>query len=134
MGVPSTTIRTTLSQDQFENVPRWEARLTDGLLVYSDNEYIDGKSDWERLGDYCRKNNLKIDTFLIAFRDHKVHIDKAEGYYFRRMFLASFGGGSKEYFVVGGGIFPEITVYKYVLPELMLFETDVRSIEKEDLL
>lgn len=134
MDFPPAKVRISLDQDQFENSPRWEAHLNNGITVYSDGEYIDGASDWERLQNYCKDNNVKIDTFLIAFRDHKVFVDKSDGYYFRRMFLGSFGGTNKEYFIVGGGVAPLITIYKYALPELMLYESEEREVTNEDLI
>lgn len=134
MDFSSTWNKIILTQEEFENNPRWEAHLNNGLIVYSDSTYIEGRSDWDRLHSYCKTNNLKIDIFCIAFRDHKVFLDKGNGYYFRRMHLSNFGGGSKEYFVVGSGSFPEIIVYKYSLPELILFESEPRIVKEEDLI
>lgn len=133
MDIPS-TCKVELSQDDFEQIPRWEAHLTNGLIVYSDDKYIHNKSDWARLSEYCKQENISIDKFCIGFRDHKVFLDKRAGYYFRRMRLTAFGGDGKEYYIVGSGEPPEITIYKYALPELILFESESRLVTKEDLL
>jgi hypothetical protein len=50
----------------YEEFPRWEAELSNGTIVYSDNQYINEKSDWERLSIFCKENDLKIQNFLLG--------------------------------------------------------------------
>ena len=127
-------LTTKLDQDQFENTSRWEAHLNNGLIVYSDGLLIDDKSDWERLLEYCKENDIKAKNFCIAFRDQKIFMKENERYYFRRMYLGDFSGFGKDYFIVGCGQPGEITVYKYMLPELTVGEFENRIVLEEDLL
>lgn len=127
-------MKLTISQDEQENIPRWEAHLNNGLIVYSDNLNIDGSSDWERLLEYCKTNNIKAERFLIAFRDHKIYLEDNSRYYFRRMFLGDFSGFGKDYFIIGSGLPGLITIYKYMLPELIVNESELRFVTEEDLL
>ena len=122
-------IQTTLDREFYENNPRWEVKLSNGVKVYSDNQYINGFSDWERVQNYCNSNDVKIVGFCFGFRDHLVHLqDDCKYYYFRRRLKASFAGTEKSYFVVGAGNHNIIEISKYSMPEVILEEKEERNI------
>jgi hypothetical protein len=125
-------IQTTRDINFWEENPRWEATLSNGLVVYSDNQYINNKSDWERLKDFCKNNSLKINNFLIGFRDNVINIENVT--YFRRMLLGSFGGHIKHFFVIGTGNSSPIDVYIYGLPDMMLSEQEKREVDLGELI
>ena len=122
-------IQTALTQEFYENYPRWEAKLSNGIIVYSDNEYINNLSDWDRLQKYCKQESTTIIGFCFGFRDHIITLpENKKYYYFRRMVLASFSGIEKYYFVVGCGNEKSIEVSKYAMPEVIFYEKEERDI------
>src|SRR5690606_8583438 len=104
----------------------------------SDEQYVDGKSDWSRLKEYCTKNNLSISNMNICFRDHIVNIPEGKHYFFRRMCLTSFGENEREnntyqYFIVGStNTLDKITVKKYLVPEIVCMEEEERILKDEE--
>lgn len=116
----------------------WKVILDNDITIISDNQYINGKSDWERLKDYCISNNLKIETMEIAFRDHVVQIPKGKHYFFRRMSLSRFGKvdrpeGTYQYFIVGStNDKNKVLLKKYLVPELSIWEDENRVLEDNE--
>lgn len=117
----------------------WKVCLSNSECIISDCKYVDGKSDWERLKEYCSSNNLTIDTMHIAFRDNVVNIPKADRYFFRRMSLARFGKTERasdtyEYFIVGSTNNPLLVDLKfYLIPELQILDQECRILEKDEI-
>lgn len=113
----------------------WKVILNNSEVFISDNQYIDSKSDWIRLKEYCRDNNLKIREMFISFRDNCVKVPEAKYYYFRRMSLSRFGKvdrpeGTYQYFIVGSTNDPtNVLVRKYLVPELSVWEEEERTLE-----
>jgi hypothetical protein len=116
----------------------WKVKLSNSEEIISDNKYIDSKSDWLRLKEYCLDNNLSIEEMKICFRDNIVNIPKAKHYFFRRMSLCRFGKTNRdsdtyEYFVVGSTNDPLFVHLKmYLVPELNCLEEEDRILEKTE--
>lgn len=119
--------------------PIWKVFLSNSESIISDCKYIDGKSDWERLKNYCMSNNLTIDEMYIIFRDNTIKIPKANRYFFRRMSLAKFGKTGRssdtyEYFIVGSTNDPLLIDLKfYLVPELQILDQESRILEKDEI-
>lgn len=119
--------------------PIWKVFLSNSESIISDCKYIDGKSDWERLKNYCMSNNLTIDEMYIIFRDNTIKIPKANRYFFRRMSLARFGKTGRssdtyEYFIVGSTNDPLLIDLKfYLVPELQILDQESRILEKDEI-
>ncbi len=117
-----------------EENPHWIARLSNGDIFYSDNEYIDNKSDWERLKEYCIENNLKIVSFSFGFRSNVIYLpENKENYYFARRIKTGFGVVTEQHsFVVGYKDKGEIKISIYQMPEVILLEEERRKIKQDD--
>jgi len=119
--------------------PIWKVCLSNSESIISDSQYINDKSDWERLKDYCISNNLTIDEMYIVFRDNTIKIPKANRYFFRRMSLARFGKTGRvsdtyEYFIVGSTNDPLLIDLKfYLVPELQVLDQECRTLEKDEI-
>lgn len=116
----------------------WWVLLSNGEEKISDNQYIDGVSDWLRLKKYCRDYNLAIEKMQIRFRDHYIDIPKAKHYFFRRMALGRFGKVNRQsptftYFLVSSTNNRNFVNIKYYLtPELQLMEEEDRKLDSEE--
>lgn len=116
----------------------WKVVLSNSEEIISDNQYIDSKSDWIRLKDYCINNHLTIDSMQICFRDNVINIPKNKYYFFRRMSLCRFGKTNRdsdtyEYFVVGSTNNPLFISLKiYLVPELQFLEDEDRILEQNE--
>ena len=122
--------------EYWEQKPRWEIILNNNLKVYQD----DGRpgteiSAWERLRNYCYKNNLFITDMKIAFRTNTKSLpSNKNGYFFKRMARAYFGSNiCKEHFIVGYEENDAIKIEIYTLPELLLDTFESRPIIEEDI-
>ena len=118
--------------------PIWKVVLSNNEIIISDNEYIDGLSDWLRLKKYCIDNKLNISEMYICFRDNCKKIPKGNMYYFRRMSLGKFGKNNRvsqtyQYFIVGSTNDPnKIHLYKYLVPEMENMEEEDRILDNEE--
>ncbi len=120
-----------LSQEDYENKPVWFVKLNNGEEFYSNDLYIDDKSDWLRLKEYCVLNNYYINSFQIRFRDRVIQIPESSKYFFRRMEFCALGGknSNKSYFVIGYEKDNKIYISKYMIPELEIWESEYRDLE-----
>lgn len=122
-----------ITKDDLESKTFWICKLSNNEEIWSDDEYINEKSDWQRLKDYCESNDLTIESFKIKFRDRYIELPKSSKYFFRRMILCSFGKkkkNNKNYFVLGYENLGKIHIQKYMIPELDLWEEEYRDIDK----
>ena len=113
----------------------WIATLSDGRVVYEDEyrpEYTEHRA-WIRLGQFCQENNLYVKKMAIKFRSHIEELEESsEGYFFRRGALGSHGASKKttRHFYLSGPIIDGIIcVSKWLVPELILEESENREIE-----
>lgn len=117
----------------------WLATLSDGSVVYQDDYRPDEVEPiaWLRLADYIRETGLKIDRLEIKFW---THIEEAApagsaGYYWIKG-VEAFQGVDRtyNYYVVGsvaeGDDFMSVT--KWLVPEILPVEYEVRKIPVED--
>lgn len=117
----------------------WKVILSNNKVVISDNDYHDGKSDWERLREYVQKNNLFIKHMEISFRDHKIKIPDGNYYYFRRMALSRFGKINRQlptyqYFIVGStNDNTQVDVIHYLIPELQKVREETRYLDNNEI-
>lgn len=119
--------------DFWEHNPRWEAVLDDDTKVYQDDYLNHSKSSWERLGEYCKKNNRRIKYFRCGFRDNVITLpENKSGYFFKRMVRGYFGGTTRNFFLVGYVQDGIIIINKYSVPEFILDEETTRELDLED--
>lgn len=117
----------------------WICTLSNGLTVYQDDERPGHEENaWFRLKSYCKQNSCRITSMRLKFRSHTEHIYEeildAEGYFFCKGVM--FGPGMKrtEYRYIAGVIKDGIlTTQKFVVPELVLIETETRDIQTSEL-
>jgi hypothetical protein len=127
----------------------WKVLLSNGEIIYQD-DYLNAQagelnpvSAWQRLQLYCAQNSLRPVHFTLEYGDNILDILplNAEGYYFRRGFITemtiatgatentSFTGKRSKKFVIG--YFDKtkdlLYTYDYKIPELGLWDTDVRD-------
>lgn len=107
---------------------RWEAKLTNGEMVYDD---LAIPIAWQRLKEYCEENNLGVCGLTIGFRDITVAMPhNKSGYFFRRMDRKNvLSEETKELFLPGYIEDNELIVKKYKMPEVELEETESRAIK-----
>jgi hypothetical protein len=112
---------------------RWVVTLNDGNRVYQDDDRpeMNPKSAWERLGLVCEANKLYIVDMYLQFRSHLEHLpSNADGYYFAKSIMGSFGSDKNWHFYVVGTLKNGILkVDTWKLPELIINESEERSIE-----
>ncbi len=125
-------------QERYENKPRWQVVLSNGQTVYQDDERY-GESSWRLLRTWLLLNEgIQIVSMFVGFRDN-VHSlpDNADGYFFRNSVMASFDKWEKHSFIIGtlshidvhGVNQPELTVWKYDLPEMICMGEEKREID-----
>jgi hypothetical protein len=87
------------------NLPRWQARLSDGsVVIMDDGRPGTNETGWARLKKRLEQSNIKIVGVDIAFRANYINPvpDNARGYFFGQAIFVDFGGGSPtNYFLVG---------------------------------
>lgn len=109
----------------------WICTLSNGLIVYQDDDRPDHEpSAWLRLKEYCKQNNCHVISMKFKFRSHIEHIgDGSEGFFFCRGAMYGIGMKKTEYRYIGGLIKNgKLTTYKFIVPELVLIETENRDI------
>lgn len=122
----------------YENLPRWEVYLNNGLRVYQDDGRAGfNKSAWERLKQYCQENNVGIDTFKIAFRDNVIGLpSNKSAYYFRNRVDCMLRSEKQfRFFIVGykDQMNPRVQCKIYSVPDLILRESEERDFDTNDL-
>lgn len=122
------------SQAYLEENSHWKVVLSNNEIVYSDNMYIEEKSDWERLKEYCNNNGLKITKFYFGFRSNILSLPEGkENYYFARRIKTGFGVVNEQHaFVLGYKDKGEIKISIYQMPEVILLEEERRQIKDND--
>lgn len=113
----------------------WVAMLSNGLLVAQDDFRPDvyPEKAWDRLRIYLKaqRGSVKIEHFYVRYMDNVIDFcpHKADGYFYRE----AHGGivGVSSWDMVSFGYVSNGTVYsrKYKKPELIHFESDVRSLQ-----
>ena len=121
----------------FEKGSVWVATLSDGSVVYQDDERdgVDPKSAWERLGIHCGETGIHVVDMYIQNGTNKVEIGKNhDGYYFCKGaggFL--YGGLTHHSYVCGvlkGGV---LLVTAYNVPELTIQFEETRAVDKNSI-
>ena len=128
-----TTSESELSQEKLEGDPMWVVTLSNGLTVYNDDGRTDVEpaSAWLRLQEYCRKNDLTIQTFRLRFRSHWEHAPaNKDGYIFCYSALGSlFSDHTIGFYIIGYLENGKLIVQKWRVPELILDSTEERNLE-----
>jgi len=124
-------------RNKIEGEAYWVVTLNNGLVVYQDDyrPNIEPWNSWLRLRDYCYAEGVYPVKMHIRFRSHVEHMpENAEGYYFVRSVLASFGSDITQHlFVIGtidGGL---LQVNKWKTPELIVVDSEYRKFKEHDL-
>lgn len=104
-------------------------------VLLSDTETwfnIGSKEDWFYLKEYIEKTKLRLTNMCVAFRDHVECLpDNMDGYYFSYGHAAiGIVGPTVEFkqFVTGYVIGETLYIKKWMIPELVEVETDIRNI------
>jgi|SRR5690606_41536442 len=110
----------------------WIATLSNGKHVYQDDERPNKEpSSWYRLKKYCDENQVKILDLNLKFRSHIENIGQADGYYFIKSILGSWGTTKNWYYYkVGKLIDQNLIIEKWSVPYLLLQETESINIEE----
>ena len=119
-----------LSQEVYENIPRWEVQLSDGRKVY---QGFDAAQSWKDLRKFLIENpSLKITALYAAFRDNYIIVkENADGYFFRCSILATYNW-SKLSFILGYITDGILTVEKWELPEMTFLGKENREFDLDD--
>lgn len=118
--------------DRYESEPRWIIRLSNGDMVYQDDDRpgIYPNSAWIRLRNFLQENpEIFIVGMTIGFRDNIVNVgDNAEGYFFVK---SAFGTPSDTrtigMWVVGTYNDNQLHTKRYIVPEMVLVEEEIRD-------
>ena len=123
-----------------QDLTRWIVTLDDDTIVYQDDagegELRPGSdlSAWERLQNYCSKNNNYVVSMKLQFRSHIEYMpSNAEGYFFRRSILGGLGKPNSDrppdvfFYLVGILKDGMVNIQKWRVPELLL-DTEVEDI------
>lgn len=118
--------------EKFDREARWIATLSNGLIVYQDDDRYGPKDPaWLRLTKYCKDNKLRLNNLRIQFRSNIIDFPEFEGYYYTKGAGADMNGGRTEHFFVIGllnqGILRK-TWWK--TPEMSPMRTDEETIEE----
>jgi len=71
----------------FDTGTVWTCTLSDGTQVYEDDGRpdVDPPSAWERLGIYCKENDLHISKMILQNGTNVVTVgENLDGFYFRK--------------------------------------------------
>lgn len=107
-------------EDVYLSKARWEVVLSNGLTVYQDDDRpgLKPASAWERLYDYCRENDVYVQSMIIRFRSHVEPIgSNADGFFFSKCVTAGFSS-SMDSFLTGTLVNGILTVSKWSIPAL----------------
>jgi hypothetical protein len=118
-------------QERYENKSRWQVSLSNGMVVYQDDER-NGESSWKLLRRYLLDNeDVYIIGMFVGFRDNIIQLpDNADGYFFRNALLSCINEWEKHSFIVGTLVDDShISVSKYELPEMTFLGTELRHID-----
>lgn len=121
-------IQTELTAEQIRNEPHWQTMLSDGQTVHS----VGHRRSWLELKEYLQQNpNLSITEMWLRFRDHYELIGKGrKNYLFSHAAMGMVGGPTNQYAIAGYQVDNnEVTIKKYILPEIVLVEEEQRSLD-----
>lgn len=122
----------TIEDDYVRNRPRWVATLSDGVVVYGDDDRpgVEPPSAWVRLRTHCLEQGVGISRLHFQFRSNVQHLPPSEGYFFARTACGVDSGwtfdGVRIGYVVGETVF---TVH-YKTPELVVIDQDERPLDR----
>lgn len=119
-------------QSIFESQTLWVVTLSNGEDVYQDDcRYGIENNSWLRLKKELNSSNLYITSLRFVFRSHVESIDRdADGYFFIKGFMGSIIGNHRTSLYIGGTLLNNVvTVKTFQVPELLLIEEEIRTIE-----
>lgn len=113
--------------------PIWTAVLSDGTVVYQDDDRPDYEesSAWLRLKQYVAENNLSVVNLGVKFRTNQIWLEpNKEGYFFCKVAGANWDGGPTYHFYNIGFIEDNVAhIKQYRLPELTIFQEFSRHLD-----
>ena len=119
------------SRDYYENNPRWVVVLSNGESVFQDDGRpgVEPRSAWERLHNYCKDNNLHIQSMSIMFRSNRQALpSNMDGYYFSKGSRGAFGfPKTMQLFFVGILNNGKLEVSCWKVPEMVKEKTEERD-------
>jgi hypothetical protein len=120
-----------ISDEEKRERPYWRALLSDGRQVFQ-HDFTNGEStnSWKELKEFVESEGLNIDGVWLVFRDHSEEIGVGKkGYFLIYSILADLMSDFTRHFYVFGTLEDDGMVHtrKWMLPELLSLEEDVRS-------
>lgn len=116
-----------LSRKADEHVPknRWIASLSNGETIFEDNRK-DVPPAWQRLGDYCRENELAITKLRVQLGPLEVEMPaNARAYIQKKKMIATWAWSKKQWGV--GHVDGEDALIHYIADD----RSSVTKIEKD---
>lgn len=118
-------------REAYETYPRLVITLSDGRIVYSDDERPGQKAPtWVRLRNFLEKNpEIFITKVTAGFRDNILNIgDDADGYFFvKSAFAAIDSAKTLSMWVLGTYENNILKTKRYLVPEMILVEEEIRD-------
>lgn len=120
-------------REYYESKTMWTCELTDGTIVYQDDDRpgTQPESAWLRLKSYCENNGLGIEFMRIQFRSHIKDVGRgADAFFFCKSVLGGMMMVNNVHFYIVGTIENgHLVTNKWQVPSLLLHETEERCIE-----
>lgn len=108
----------------------WTVQLSDNTYIVQD-ELPGEESCWLRLKKHCEENNLYIISIICQFRTNIIEIPKGkEAYYFSKAASCFIGQPTDQQYVFGYVEDEKVFLDYYKIPELIITDSFVRSIDE----
>ena len=109
----------------------WIVELSNGQTVFQDDSRPDvyPESAWIRLKQYCKNENVYIDSMRLQFRSNEIDIGSgADGYYFCKGVSAFMTTNITNHLYIAGILDNDVVrVSRWKVPELIKEGTELRN-------
>lgn len=114
-----------------EERAHWVATLSDGVVVYGDDDRGDEKIAWKRLVGYCNDNYLTIQALALRFRSYimKLDISECDRVAVVNSVFFSYPNVYKSSYNIVFEKNKNCNVVQYILPELLIVREFSRNSE-----
>lgn len=121
-------------QNEHELVTIWTAELTDGTIVYQDDNRpgVEIRSAWTRLKHHCENNDVGIEFMRISFRKNIKDVGRgADAFFFCKSILGGMNAPRNvHYYIVGMVNDGVLRTVKWEVPPLLEHDHEERDIEQ----
>lgn len=123
-------------EERKELTTLWTAELTDGTVVYQDDDRpgMKPESAWIRLKRHCKKRGLGIEFMRISFRSNCKDVGRgADAFFFCKSILCGMLSTKNTHFYIVGTINNDkLSTVKWEVPSLLEAEATERDIVKSE--